>query len=202
MANGSEVEAKLTLSESDFYRLRERGRVVGQMDQLNIYYDSEGRLSALKATLRVRMSHGAAPVLTLKLPVRQNGSVRHAVEIETPLARGASILRKRKVKVPDEIPPEFTLHLSELAIHHLCRVGWMRTLRQVVRLPNRVTIELDHVRLPNGSQFFEVEIEDSDSKARDKAVRTIKRFAKSASPSLQSKFERFHEAMSTRLEKA
>ena len=191
-----EIESKFELDASDFERLRAAGRVRGCADQLNVYYDCDGILKRSSTTLRIRVVPGSPSVLTLKVPKSFTGAKRTALEIEHEVE-----IRKPPsgMRVDCDLPPDVRGVLADLGISRVVRVGWMRNSRWSVELHEGCAIDLDRVSLPDGSTFFEAEVETADVEAHEYAVDIIRDMAVSARPSTMSKFERFCSALRGRV---
>lgn len=197
---GYEVESKVELNRSDFERLLESGSICQRVDQLNVYYDSDGALSRSSATFRMRFTSTAEAVMTLKIPVRTVEGPRECVEIEQPLRGCAFKTPLKEMDVRSDLPTEFVAPLCRLGVERLERVGWMRTRRWVLRLLDDLTVELDQVQLPGGHLFFEAEVEDDRPEVHKRAIELIRKLALSARPSLLSKYERFFQALTGDIE--
>lgn len=192
---GIEVESKFELTEDDFDQLRNSGRVIRCNEQLNVYYDAGGRLASAAITLRVRLTKGIAPRMTLKIPEGLSQEKRRSVEIE---ADFRSRIPMRLLAVPSDLPQEFASPLSELGINAVERLGWMRTTRWLVAFGDEVEVELDRVDLPGGTVFYEAEVEEAESGKHSRAVAEVRKRASNASPSCVSKFERFARVLRSR----
>lgn len=190
--NSVEVESKFELSEADFRHLLDSGRLVKRKEQLNVYYDADGKLSEAAVTFRVRFTRGRPPRVTLKIPTSQDRDKRTALEVE---ADYESRLPLRCFNVQSDLPREFSSPLEDLGVLTVRRVGWMRTTRWVVALEDDLQVELDRVALPNGRVFFEAEVEESEDERHSRAIGEIRRRVSQAIPSRSSKFERFASAL-------
>lgn len=186
-----EIESKVELSEQDYEHLLARGIVHRCIHQLNVYYDSDDRLSREAITLRVRYSLQEKPRLTLKIPTARDEEQRQALEIE---ADYGNWLPSRVVRVEGELPSAFHSFLLARGINSLRRVGWMRTVRQEVQLPTGGKVELDRVSLPGGAMFFEAEIEDAQADGHRRTVQALIDMIGVIKPSMRSKYERFLQA--------
>jgi uncharacterized protein YjbK len=188
----TEVEAKLMLNSEDFRFLQRSGQVLKRKTLLNVYYDCGHKLASKAVTCRVRMSAGADPVFTLKMPVTKSCGDREAVEIESVMGHR---IPAAEVNVWADLPPEIAAHLMALGVTRLERLGWMRTERVVVLLAGSLMAELDAVSLPDGSRLYEAEVENEDDTIRRRTVQWIREHAPSAQPSHLSKYERFVRAL-------
>lgn len=196
-----ETETKLELNRDGFQVILEGGVLRKKVDQLNIYFDSHWKLANRKSTFRIRLSHNKSPQITFKIPVSINKDRRVAKEFEFDLNAESSghshdirILAKTLL-VKRLLPSDMAAEMKALGIQKLERVGWVRNSRYVVAFYGYGEIELDHLKLPDGSDFFEVEIEESDPLLRNKLVTLIRELVPDARPSLLSKFERFRQAV-------
>lgn len=187
-----EVETKLALTRDDYERLVSACTVKRVVDQLNVYYDVGGVLADKAITLRVRYCGGRTPVITMKLPHAYNGEAREMLEIEEP-CEGDRL--GRSISVRSDLSHRFWAPLQELGIDALCRVGWLRTLRLIVDLPGGAEVELDKVALPDGSLYYEAEIESPDLATHVRVAKTLRALATHSQLSTLSKFERFTEAV-------
>ncbi len=192
----TELESKLEISDKDFQRLKSVSLVKSYLDHLNIYYDHNNLLSGSAVTFRIRLSRNSTPKMTLKIPVQHVQGRREALEIESSVEANGVKLRAKNFDVERDLPTEFRERFIELGVQHLERMGWMRTHRWLVQLPDGPEIELDQVYLPNGEIFYEAEIEGDDQQEHQKAVEIIFKHAASARPSSYSKYERFTKALS------
>jgi hypothetical protein len=201
MVNKVEVESKLQLSRESFEALLKRGQVKKVVEQLNVYYDHDWLLAQNNATFRVRLAIGSMPSVTLKLAKSHRGHERVALEVERP-PEMAFPLRphwravSRCINVEKDLSLEYRNELLGLNLSFLSRVGWMRNRRHIVEFKPVGTLEADLVWLPNGEQFFEVEIETDDDSERARLVEFVCSVAPTCTPSLVSKFERFRRALS------
>jgi len=186
-----ELETKVQVNRADFYRLLEQGVTLDSVDQLNVYFDQQNKLSDKASTFRVRVfSQGIPPEMTLKLPVsNEQGGVRKCLEIEEQLDEKQDYFRLKKIPT-EKLPEGFAYHLFQMGIQYVERLGTMRTHRHLLRLSG-ATVEADEVRLPGGKMFFEVEFESSDSHKHKGVRRLLSSLMNSASPSRISKYERF-----------
>jgi uncharacterized protein YjbK len=182
-----EVETKLELTGEAFQKLLSACRLLKQVEQLNVYYDFEDRLADHAATLRVRYQRCSTPRMTLKIPIESTGGRRTAVEIEEEATRS---IPARCMSVSRDLAPSFTEVLLDFGISKVERLGAMRNRRITARLPRGSEIELDRVELPDGSLFFEVEVENDDPAAHDRAMAEISDLI-TYSFSEVSKFQRF-----------
>jgi uncharacterized protein YjbK len=192
-----EKETKLIVSPEDYDRIRERGVVLECREQLNVYYHDPSRLNEGLGYLRVRFEAGREPVLTLKIPVSWEGSVRRMVELEETLREVGPPLHPRpprKIHVDNDLPSSMSGHFHNLDITRLQRLGWMRNLRCVVDMGSG-EVELDRTRLPDGTLQFEVEIETPDDALQAALTQTVMEWAPSATPSRIGKFSRFLETL-------
>jgi len=194
-----EKEAKLTLSQVDYHRLREDCRVLECRDQLNVYLHDPHRLHEGLGYFRVRFESGREPMATLKIPKGWEGEVREMLEVEQPLSElgpGLFPWPRRRIEVARDLPGEMGRHFLALGITHLRRLGWMRNLRCLVEVVGAGVVELDRTELPGGTRHYEVEIETSEEAELQDLMTRIKEMAPSAAASQVGKFSRFLEAIS------
>lgn len=194
-----ETESKFELTAADFERLLTLGQVSSSADQLNVYYDAEWKLADSASTLRIRFGASVDPVLTLKVPVAQNGPKRVMREFEIRLAReNATSARSHHpatINVERDLPSELQNYLVHLGVNRLVRMGWVRNSRTVLEISGLGSLELDRLRLPDGTTYYEVEIESNSDRVHESLVRWIRTYAPEAKPSLISKFQRFRAAI-------
>lgn len=203
MKSALEIESKLELSKSSFEHLLSQGHIHQASDQLNIYYDNNWRLASNGCTFRMRFTPNKPPLITLKLALHSSDGHRIARELETTLEK-AFLKRShcrnpiRQIDTRNELAEGFRDELISGGINMLFRVGSMRTKRYLVQFASVGFAELDWVRLPNGEDFFEVEIETPDDESRHRLITHIRRNVPDCQPSTLSKFERFHRALLSR----
>jgi hypothetical protein len=194
-----EVEAKLELQRDVYVELLQIGSIKREIEQLNVYYDSEWILAGQGATFRVRFARGAEPVCTLKLPISSDSSgLRVSREIEEPLQAatfrlGSSIALPRIFSV-QSLSAQYRDALRDVNVDRLRRVGWVRNLRTAVEIPGLGEVEVDQLRLPNGTTFFEAEIEHADRAVIGRLSRFLTQRWPTVRPSNVGKFERFRRA--------
>ncbi|MBZ4336409.1 CYTH domain-containing protein [Corallococcus sp. AS-1-12] len=201
MQSKLEIETKLEISRIDFNRLLSGNQVKKTTEQLNIYYDFNWLLAAASATFRIRLALGKPAVATLKIPLSTRNGQRTSRELETPARQAITPLGHvasppRNLDVRSHLAPSFRDELLGLNIPFLNRVGYMRNTRHVIELTNVGCIEVDWVRLPDGNDFYEVEIENDDLALQRRLAHLVVNQAPSARPSTVSKFERFQRALS------
>lgn len=194
-----ELETKVQVNRADFYRLLEQGVTLDSVDQLNVYFDQQNKLSNKASTFRVRIfRQGKPPQMTLKIPVsNEQGRLRKCLEIEKKLDEKQDYFRSKKIPT-EKLPKGFTRHLFQMGLSYVERLGTMRTHRHLLRISG-ATVEADEVRLPGGKMFFEVEFESSDSRKHEGVRRLLSSLMASASPSHISKYERFTVALDNTL---
>ena len=189
-----ERETKLVLSDEDYSRIREGGRVLECRDQLNIYLHDPLRLRDEIGYFRVRFESGRDPVATLKIPIGWKGEMREMVEFERPLSEmGPSLFPRplRWVRVDTGLPEGFSEQFRVLGIHRLRRLGWMRNSRCIIQLGALGTVELDRTVLPGGEVHYEVEVEELAEERHRALVEGVRALAPAASFSRIGKFSRF-----------
>jgi uncharacterized protein YjbK len=194
-----EIESKYELTAADFERLLTLGQVSSCADQLNVYYDAEWKLADSASTLRIRFGASIDPVLTLKVPVAQNGSRRVMREFEIRLARDNATStgshHPAAIHVERDLPSELRYYLVQLGVNKLVRMGWVRNSRTVLEVSGIGSLELDRLELPNGTTYYEVEIESNTDRVHESLVQWVRTYAPDAKPSLVSKFQRFRAAV-------
>ncbi|TSC29481.1 CYTH domain-containing protein [Corallococcus sp. Z5C101001] len=200
MQSKLEVETKLEISHLDFTRLLSDNLIKKTTEQLNIYYDFNWILAAASATFRIRIASGRPAVATLKIPLHTQNGQRTSREFETPASQAIASCSHvanspRKLDVKSHLTPIFRDALLGLNIPLLDRVGYMRNTRHVLELVDVGCIEVDWVRLPDGRNFYEVEIEHDDLDLQRHLAHMVIKQAPSARPSTLSKFERFQRAV-------
>jgi uncharacterized protein YjbK len=187
-----EIESKFELPPEGFEKLKASGIVERCEEQLNVYYDAEWRLANSSATCRVRYNGGSYPVMTLKVPVSQQGANRVMREYEVVTTGCPS-----RIDVDKELPAEWANVLHPLGVDRLNRVGSVRNTRFVVVVKSIGALELDRLELPDGSVVHEVEIETDDRSVQRQLTAFVFENVPDAKPSVVSKFQRFrHAAMS------
>jgi uncharacterized protein YjbK len=196
MAKAQEVESKLTISRPDHDQLLKKCHVVKRIDQLNVYFDEQWTLADAGATCRVRCASDESPTFTLKVPLAwEEDGTRRSIEIEAPVHAACAQFSLFLMALDSEhFAPEVKGVLRQLNVSTLRRVGRMRNIRQVLRLPSGKTFELDSFSLPDGEHCFEVEVEEENDLKRRAIVSEILKLIPEAHPSQVSKFQRFTEA--------
>jgi hypothetical protein len=191
-----ELETKFSLSASDFEHLQRLGKAAASVRQLNVYFDRAWRLASRAITFRVRLSEGAEPVLTLKIPVGVLGERRHMQEYHCQVAHlWLETSSPCEIDVDRDLPPEIGDVLLQMGLNRLERLGETRTVRHTVSVEGVGEFELDEVSLPDGTRFFEAEIDDSDETRHGRLTEWLRTAAPTARPSLLSKFQRFRNAV-------
>lgn len=191
-----EVETKLTVSRDDFESLIQHGEVQNCINQLNVYFDQDHQLSRKASTFRIRLfGEDRHPVMTLKVPIKSTVSdldeTRRTLEVERELEEEGAEYPPRQINIDDSLPGEFRDALSGFEVSCLKRLGSMRTWRHLVQLSEDLVVEADRVRLPGGTEFYEIEFESESPERHQLALDTIRDLAPSSSPSECSKYERF-----------
>jgi uncharacterized protein YjbK len=198
VTSSTEVESKFALDAADFDRLRHLAKVQRCVQQLNVYFDYAWRLANISATFRVRFSEGDPPILTLKLPVSAAGGIRVMNEFEYELSTEAyspESVRHTEFDVDRQLPPEVGERLLGLGLNRLQYLGGMRNCRYVAEVEGIGDIELDEVVLPDGTHYYEAEIEESDLRRHQQLADWVRAAAPNARPSQLSKFQRFRDAV-------
>jgi len=188
----TETEIKLELDAAGAERVVALGVVERRIQQLNVYYDDAS------LTVRIRFTPGAPGLLTVKLPRSWEGFRRTMEEIEVELVAGVGGRGRsapRQIDVERDLPRDLAETLRVHGYSRLRRSGWARNQRTVVALPGAATVEVDRLRLPDGTTIYEVEIETPDRVASDRAVAMIQQAVPGARPSRVGKYERFRAAL-------
>lgn len=196
MSQPVEVESKWTISRFDYDHLIGQCSVVNRVEQLNVYFDEQWALAEAGATCRIRFLPGESPTFALKVPVSwDSDGTRRSIEIESPAHAAFSQFSLFLMAFEFEhFMPEVRRALQPLHVSTLRRVGRMRNVRQILRLPSGKTFELDSFTLPGGEIGYEAEVEEIDDLLRSMIVSEIRKITPSALPSRLSKFQRFTEA--------
>lgn len=199
MIGSYEVESKWTIFRNDFDRLLDRCVILRRIDQLNVYFDNDQWILAnAGATCRVRCAPRDRAMFTLKFPVsREADGARRSIEIESPAHAAFTQHFSLYWMFLDFslLNSELRRALPPMNIPVLRRVGRMRNIRHVLRLPSGGTFELDRFTLPGGEIAFEIEVEECDLKKRAAIVSEVCDLIPDAVPSHLSKFQRFREAV-------
>ncbi|MEQ9308119.1 MAG: CYTH domain-containing protein [Balneolaceae bacterium] len=190
-----EIESKFELSKEDFVRVKEFSQVKELKEQLNIYFDFNNSLSEKAITFRVRVNGTKNPKMTLKIPIDSTSGAREVIEVEQELNSEYDARNISVINISKDLPQEFKKYLRSLNLDYLYKVGEMRTNRWVTSLNNKFEIEMDEVLLPDGREFFEVEIENDEYNYRKKAEAILKSITPNLIPSHCSKYERFTDAI-------
>lgn len=195
-----EVETKLTVSKEDFESLLQHGKVQDCINQLNVYFDQGHQLSSRASTFRIRLFGAGKPsVMTLKVPVQSENrdldETRRTLEVEKELDSHNAEHPPKGLDVAQDLPSEFETELSKLNLSYLQRLGAMRTWRHLVQISSDVIIEADHVRLPSGEEFYEIEFESESPERHQEVLDTIRDLISSSVPSRCSKYERFVQSL-------
>ena len=191
-----EVESKLELDFCGFNLLLSSGEMVRKVDQLNIYYDQSWQLADQSSTFRVRFARSESPRVTLKDAQVWEGGRRTTREIEASLYElGFGQFKPPKQIEVLHLPRELSEPLMSHGISTLIRVGWVRNHRYVIQMHGYGMIELDCLKLPDGRNFFEVEIEEENTFLHQRLVEHVRSIVPNAQRSTLSKFERFRAAV-------
>jgi len=196
-----ETETKLELDANGAERVLALGVVERRIDQLNVYYDDHWRLSGRGITVRIRFVRGERPVLTAKILEAWEGHRRTMQEIEVSLAGGLGSGARsapRSIDVETDLPADIAAAIRAAGCRQLQRVGWVRNHRTVVALPGAGRVEVDRLRLPDGTTIYEAEIETPDHAVSDRAIAMIRRAVPSATLSRMGKYERFARTAGTK----
>ena len=177
----------------------------GVVHQRNHYFDTgDGCLVRRGLMLRVRDEDGEINV-TLKGPAKCHGSAWVRTEVEEGLERDLweQILGGQRALEHVDVAP---LRMLEpiLGGRTLKLLGWVDNERRIHRLssgPLDLTVELDRTRFPDGSEEYELEVEED--RHRQEAAETCLREMMSElglSWELQSKgkYQRFREKLGDR----
>jgi uncharacterized protein YjbK len=199
MPSSTEIESKFSLNADEFDRVRHSAKIQQCVKQLNVYFDKSWRLANLSATFRLRFSEGSAPMLTLKLPVSTHAGPRvmREFEYELPMGTYSQETIQSGFDVDRDLPPEVGERLLALGLNRLQYLGGMQNCRYIIVVDDLGSLELDDVSLPDGTHYYEAEIEDPDLERHQRLADWLHRAAPSARRSHVSKFQRFREAVST-----
>jgi hypothetical protein len=195
-----EHEMKFEIDRAGVDTLLSAGVIDKTVEQLNVYYDSSWQLADNASTFRVRFVPSKEARLTFKAPATVVSGVRMSQEIE---ATASSVFRasrcflacRREIHVDRDLPEEFCKPLIALGVSTLERAGWMRNRRSVVRFQGVGSVEVDVSGLPNGQEFYEVEIENDNPVIRERIARLVKSIVRDVRVSNISKFQRFRRAL-------
>jgi hypothetical protein len=196
-----ERETKLLISPEDYRGILGTAAEPEPRDQLNIYLLDPSLLHAETGYVRVRFETGRPGLATLKVPVGWSGHVREMLELEYLLSEfgpGLHPRPRRWVTLDTDGPEDFLGHLRSMGMTRLRRLGWMRNLRTVVRLPEGDEVEVDRTILPDGRVHYEVEIEHPVKKRHHSLVELVRAMAPSARVSKTGKFNLFLSALDLR----
>jgi uncharacterized protein YjbK len=188
----TEKESKFEIDARAFEWLLQNAKVERQDRQVNVYYDSRSRLSRSAATFRVRYTKGAPAQLTLKQSYANVDGVRVAQEYDYILAGISSVrFSPPEIDVEGQLVPELAALLRKRGISKLARLGAVRNYRYQLLIGGVGQVELDRLRLPDGSISYEVEIENEDDSVHERIRHWIFSHIPNARVSTTSKFERF-----------
>lgn len=187
-----EIEAKLSVTESEFFKVMREIELDSIDVQMNYYYDTEDlKLASNGHTLRKR-----GRKFTLKLKESLVDGVRTAKEVSVPIDDsefGPIFEFYRQDVIRQALGPILPL-LADMGIYRVFQVGSLETLRHTGRLllPSGgfCTVELDQSDIDYTERFFEIEIEDTSVEKINEAVAKIKQLAPGAKESPLSKYER------------
>ncbi len=160
--------------------------------QENLYFDTVDLvLARALAMLRLRLTAGKSPLLTLKCGTEVEAGFFRSVEIEAPVdAPVAEGLRR-------DPPAVYRLNLEPInflrerhGVLPLAVIGSLHNERTSVAA-GRFLVELDRIRFPDGSEEFEVEIETEEPVAALTWIEgEFRRLGVRASPGRETKFAR------------
>lgn len=190
-----EVESKFEISQKDFVKIKNTCEIKEIQEQLNIYFDYNNCLSNHSVTFRIRISNKSNPKMTLKIPAHQELGLREVIEIEKELDSNFDFNSLSEINIDNDLPQEFKNYLQLFNLKELKKIGVMRTNRRVTYLNKEIEVELDEVELPNGTMFFEVEVENDEYHYRKAAENILRQITSGIVPSHCSKYERFTEAI-------
>ena len=201
-----ETELKLELQNLSEYRQLciALGDCLTALPQRNLYYeDAERRWQSARLGLRMRGVEGNW-MLAVKGAARNAGGWTVRDEWERPvepselelLLVGEAALREAARQLMGE---QFPALLADSLPQ---RLGELFNVREIYRLPGcGATVEMDAARLPNGDEFWEIEVESEDAQQREAAEAELAALLKTLGiawlPSQISKRERFERALRT-----
>jgi uncharacterized protein YjbK len=168
-----EVELKLTLDEAGYKKVLAHFKddIVDELDQWNIFFDTfpenllrkSGRIARLRS---VKSSKGRIKwFICTKAPGTKVDGVWSRPEIETQIDEAnAQAILSRPTDFYHLLPPSFQKEFESVEKEKFHVIGDFRNIRRIIPF-ECLTIEADESTLPNGSVFYELEIEDPDAKA-------------------------------------
>lgn len=132
-----------------------------------------------KFGLRIRIVDGRTVIFTLKYPAKTAEDlpralkIRHEHEVKLPLKLGKAVLRGDISVWELDVPPVKILrrHFSKSDLAQVRPLGVIETKRTVVPL-KKFELEIDYCRMFD-QRFYEVEIETTQPKRVDKAIRDL-----------------------------
>jgi uncharacterized protein YjbK len=199
MGESTESEIKYLLQGAEDYRRLAGPGGLGEPRrterQENFYLDTaDGILSGKRIMLRLRRLSTAA-VLTWKRGAEVEAGFFRSQEIEGPLSleEAAEVLAHPAALYHLPLPPveETRARFGELTLQVVGSLVNERTFHQAPGFQ----VELDRVTFPDGSQFFEVEVETEDpSAARAWLEETFRSLGVNAAPSRMTKLARLKSA--------
>lgn len=199
-----ECELKLELTSAEYERLRQAwGEAVERREQRNLYYEDvhDHSLWARNGfSLRLREDAGSW-VLGIKGSGPEAEGWTQRPEWETAV-EGASFAELLLGGTPmRRLAEELVGRLPEiLADSDLTLRGELRNSRSLHGLPrSRAVVELDHFRLPDGNEGFELEFECGEANLRERGESELREIFADLDiawrPSATSKRQRFEAAL-------
>jgi uncharacterized protein YjbK len=179
-----ETELKYLLSPLAFQKLAKSlaTQRISIEHQHNTYYDTASHsLGRRRLAVRVRTQKSGS-TLTVKLP---STSRRTALGVSVRREFEARI-RTPRALTQFPVPPSITKlapwrvladSFPAIAKYRLTKKAQMRTFRQSYRLKKRLVLELDQVTLPNGTVFYEAELESPNPAAARRVLFEVFRTA-------------------------
>ncbi len=189
-----EKETKFETSRQDFKRLLSSFSVQSQRKLTNVYYDDAHHSLALAdATFRIRLFDAPAdcPVITLKIPTEYQNGVRVCVEAEIIAPRHYYDSCPSKIDLNQDMYCNMLKYLKPFNISILLRLGSMCTTRYKLMVDDEILVDLDHVDLPNGTSFYEIEFESQSISEHGFFARKVLPSLQCVKPSRISKYQRF-----------
>jgi len=169
---------------------------------INYYFDdSQLRLRKKKFALRVRIINGKKVYFTLKYPAKAPRNSPSALKIrveheeEIPLKIAKHLLKEtKKILDVDAVPTRILRrNFSKNSLSKVRPLGLIETERTVVPLYSFLELEIDRCKMFN-KKFYEVEVETSQPRRVDKAIRELfSVYDIPYQPLTRSKFGRFIE---------
>jgi uncharacterized protein YjbK len=162
--NAREVELKLEITEQTYYELLNEAvhRRAKPKRYVNVYYDSyHHEFYWNKGSIRIRCREELKPEMTVKMFTRRDANgVRHMDEM-TEIWHRRGIPWKIQL---EELPTPVRMLMAAHKIPWLERVGFLPNIRTHFTLPGwEFPVDLDKTKMPDGTTFYEAELEWPDT---------------------------------------